>query len=70
MIEYIKTGLVPKFPTFFASGFFYLFAIQSLVSGIILDTIVKKNKQEFEIELNEWEDKFKEKRKYLHLKYV
>ncbi len=58
-IEYFETGLVPKMPTLVASVFFYLFAIQSLFSGLILDTIVKKDKQRFEIELNRYEDEFK-----------
>ena len=41
--------------------FFYLFSILSFFSGIILQTIVDKSKQEYEIKLNEWEDRFCEK---------
>jgi len=61
IMEYFETGLVPKMPTLVASVFFYLFAIQSLFSGLILDTIVKKDKQRFEIDLNRYEDEFKKK---------
>ena len=50
--EYIRTGLVPRFPTLFMSVFFGLAAIQSFFAGLILDVIVKKQKQEFEIQLN------------------
>lgn len=60
--EYYKTGLVPRMPTFVASIFFYLCAIESAFCGLILQTIVRKNKQDFEIKLNEYEDKFNEKK--------
>ena len=61
LIEYIKTGLVPRIPTLIVAMFFYLFSILSFFSGIILQTIVDKSKQEYEIKLNEWEDRFCEK---------
>lgn len=60
LTEYIKTGLVPKMPSFMASIFFYICAIQSFFGGLILQTIVKKSKQDFEIKLNEYADKYKE----------
>lgn len=60
LIDYIKTGLVPKMPSFVASIFFFICAIQSFFGGIILETIVKKNKQDFEIKLNEYKDKYKQ----------
>ena len=50
--EYFRTGLVPRFPTLFMSVFFGLAAIQSFFAGLILDVIVKKQRQEFEIQLN------------------
>lgn len=49
LIEFIKTGLVPRMPTLITSVFFGIAAIQSLFSGIILDNIAKKNRQDFEI---------------------
>lgn len=65
LIEYAKTGLVPKMPSFLTSIFFYICAIQSFFGGLILDTIVKKEKQDFEIKLNEFQDKFESKKSNL-----
>ncbi len=48
---YIDTGLVPNFPTLIVCCFVMLAAIQSLFSGLILQTIYQKNRQDFEIEL-------------------
>ena len=61
LIDYIKTGMVPKMPSFLASVFFFICSIQSFFGGLILQTMVKNNRQEFEIKLNEYEDKKKEK---------
>ena len=58
--DYIKTGLVPKMPSFVASVFFFMSAVQSFFGGMILQTMVKKSRQDFEIKLNEYTDKFKE----------
>jgi len=63
IVEYAHTGLVPKMPSFMASIFFYLCTLQAFFGGLILQTIVEKEKQKFEIKLNEYEDKFKEKQK-------
>lgn len=49
---YFKTGLVPKFPTLIVSGFIALAAIVSFFAGLILSTIVEKERQEFEFRLN------------------
>lgn len=50
--EFYLTGLVPRFPTLIASGFFAVFAIQALVCGLILDTQGKHQRQNFEIQMN------------------
>ena len=63
LIEYAKTGLVPKMPSFVASVFFYICSIQSFFGGLILQTMVKRSKQDFEIKLNEYADKLKELKK-------
>lgn len=60
LIDYIKTGLVPKMPSFVASIFFFIGAIQSFFGGMILQTMVKTSRQDFEIKLNEYEDKYKQ----------
>ena len=51
MIEYIQTSLVSKFPTLIMCGFVVIAAIQSFFSGMILETINQKNRQDFELEL-------------------
>lgn len=50
-VTYVHTGEVPNFPTLIVCGFVVITAIQSMFSGLILATIVQKNKQDFEIEL-------------------
>ncbi len=51
LVTYVKTGMVYQFPTLFACCFAILAGIQSFFSGLILQTIVRKNKQDFEMEL-------------------
>ncbi|MCD8323339.1 MAG: glycosyltransferase family 2 protein [Clostridiales bacterium] len=51
LVTYAKTGMVYQFPTLFACCFVILAGIQSFFSGMILQTIVRKNKQDFEMEL-------------------
>ena len=51
-LEYIETGLVPKFPTLIVSGFAMIAAIQSLFTGMQLHVAQQKNRQDFEMELN------------------
>lgn len=51
LIEYYKIGLVPRLPSFIAAGVFALLALQSLSCGLILDTLCKKDRQNFEIEM-------------------
>ncbi len=50
-ITYLKTGLVPNFPTLIVSGFITIAALQSFFAGLILNTLVQKNKQDFEFKL-------------------
>ena len=51
LITYVKTGLVPNFPTLIVSGFVALAAIQSFFAGMILTTLVEKDRQDFEFKL-------------------
>lgn len=57
---YIRTGLVPNFPTLIVSGFIAMAAILSLFAGLILSTIVAKSKQEFEFRCNVVQHLFKQ----------
>ena len=48
LMFYLETGQVPRFPTLIVSGFIVLAAIQSFFSGMILDTMKQKSRQDFE----------------------
>lgn len=52
-IAYLNTGLVNQFPTLIVSGFIMIAAIQSFFSGLILQTILHKNRQDFELFLHQ-----------------
>ena len=52
MMEYVETGLVPKFPTLIVCGFMMIAAIQSFFAGLQLQTIVQKNRHDFEMNLH------------------
>ena len=59
LITFIETGSVPKIPTLFVCGFVALAAIQAYFSGMILSTLIQKNKQDFEHRLIQSENEFK-----------
>ena len=50
-VEYFKTGLVPRYPTLIFSGFMLMISILMFVCGIILEVVVKKHRQLFELVL-------------------
>lgn len=47
--EYLQTGLVPRYPTLIVSGFIVLLAMLLWACGLILEVLVKKHRQMFEI---------------------
>ena len=51
-LEYLKTGLVPRFPTLIVSGFSMLAAILAFSCGLILDTHAKNNRKHMEVQMN------------------
>lgn len=51
-IDYVDTGLVPRFPTFIASAVLMVMTLLSLSSGLILDTNAKNSRKNFEIQMN------------------
>ena len=57
---YVQSGLVPRFPTLIACGFIALAALLSFFSGMILETIAKKGRQEFEMGLHSAWRKYRE----------
>ena len=50
--NYLMTSLVPRFPTLIVSGFMMLTALLSFSCGLILDTIAKSNRKNFELYMN------------------
>lgn len=50
-MEYLQTGLVPRYPTLIVCGFCVIAALLSLFSGIILQNLIAKNRQDFEFKL-------------------
>lgn len=59
LVHYVKFGDVPNFPTLIVCGFAVLAAIQSFFSGMILSTLMQKNKQDFEMQLQNADFRFK-----------
>ena len=51
-IEFLKTGLVPRFPTLIVSVVTMLAAFLSLVCGLILDTNANNCRKNFEVQMN------------------
>lgn len=47
--EYLRTGLVDRFPTLIVCGFTMLAATESLFAGMILESLEKRNRREFEL---------------------
>lgn len=52
-ITYADTGMVPNFPTLIVCGFVALASIQSFLAGLILQTMYRKNRQDFEMQLHD-----------------
>lgn len=52
-ITYADTGMVPNFPTLIVCGFVALASIQSFFAGLILQTMYRKNRQDFEMQLHD-----------------
>ena len=59
LVEYFITHEVARFPTLIVSGCIGISALLSLFTGIILDVVIKKQKQAYEIQLTHFisEDK-------------
>ena len=51
-IEYLNTGLVPRFPTLIVSSVLGICCLLSLSLGIALDVVVKKHRQLYELLMN------------------
>ena len=51
LLEYLETGLVLRFPTLIVCGFCVMAALLSLFAGMILQTLITRNRQDFEYRL-------------------
>ncbi len=55
---FLRTGAVAKLPTLIVSGFAVIAAVISFFSGLILQTIARKNRQDFEMQLVRTKDQY------------
>ena len=53
VLEYVQTGLVPRFPTLIACGFLAMAGVQSFFAGMILEVLAAKDRRDFEYRLTE-----------------
>ena len=58
-IEFLQTHMVPRFPTLILSGILLTLSVLTLLCGIILDVVVRKHRQNFELFLLSMNDKEK-----------
>lgn len=55
LVYYLREGIVPKIPTLIVCGFTVMTALLSFFSGMILSCIEQKNRQDFEMRLQQCE---------------
>ena len=60
LVEYAKTGLVPRFPTLIVCGITLLASLLLFVSGLILSTLQEKDKRDFEFQLQQVTDRYRQ----------
>ena len=57
-VTYVKTHLVPNFPTLIMCGFVMLAALQSFFAGMILSNMAQNNRRRFEYDLINAQNRF------------
>lgn len=60
LLEYLVTGLVPRFPTLIVCVMAMLAALQLFVAGVILSTLQEKDKRDFEYKLQQVQRAYRE----------
>ena len=60
LIEFFQTGLVEHFPTLIVCGFVAVSALLSLFAGMILESLKLKSKQDFELQLIQTENRYRQ----------
>lgn len=66
LTDYQRTGLVNRFPTLIVCGFFILAALNAFFAGLQLQTITRKNRQDFEMQLQRVSGEYEAKRDHEH----
>lgn len=61
LLGYLDTGTVEKFPSLIAASFFGIIAIQLFVGGLVLESIARKDRQNFELHLINLEENKRKK---------
>ena len=60
LMEFAQTGLVPRFPTLIACSVTMLAALLLFISGLILSTLQEKDKRDFEFQLQQVTDRYRQ----------
>lgn len=55
LVEFFRTGLVPRFPTLFCAGFLAVTGVLSLFTGICLDVMIRKDRKNYELKIIEFQ---------------
>ncbi len=61
MAEYIRTGMVPNFPTLIVCGYCVIVGFLSWFAGLILQTLIQKDRQAFEFRMQVCQDEYTRK---------
>ena len=56
LTEFVRTGLVPRFPTLICAGFLAITGIMSFFTGLCLHVIIKKDRKNYELKVIRFED--------------
>lgn len=67
LAAYVRTGLVARFPTLIVCGFAYVAALYSFFTGMLLSSIVQKDRREFELSLLRCHDTLQKKKEEILL---
>lgn len=59
LAEFFATGLVPRFPTLIVCGITLLAALLLFISGLILSTLQEKDKRDFEFQLQQVSNQYR-----------
>ncbi|MBE5798730.1 MAG: glycosyltransferase [Clostridiales bacterium] len=59
LAEFFSTGLVPRFPTLIVCGITMLAALLLFISGLILSTLLEKDKRDFEFQLQQVSNQYR-----------